>query len=225
MRRVAKRSALALVAVGLAAVACSKSAAERPVATVTYSARLPRPDSTATSARTLDSTGYVDNAGRTSEETVRTQMSGMRATETGSERPTGTPGSGTPIVPVRPRPRPSRVENAGELGGEQGSGTGIPGDTVVGRIARARCDREIACDRVGTGKTFGTSEQCMSSLRERAREDVVAAGCIRGFEATQLAICLNTIRQLACETPMDDVTMVSVGNCEAATLCTALPSP
>lgn len=223
MRSVPKKCAVVLAAVGLAGIACSKGAADRPVSTITYSARLPRPDTTATSSRTLDSTGYVDNGGRTSEQTVRTQMSGMRATEAGSERPTGSPGSGTPVIPVGRRPRATTIESAGELGGEQPAATGTPGETVVARVARARCDRETACDRVGPGKPFGTSEHCMSSIRERARQDVVEAGCIRGFDTTQLAVCLNTIRQLQCETQLDAIE--AVANCQAAAVCAASPTP
>lgn len=224
MHSVPKKSVLVLVvASGLAAFACSKSAAERPVSTITYSARLPRPDTTATSKRTVDSTGWVDNAGRTSEQNTRSEMSGMRATEIGGERPTGTPGSGTPIIPVKKRPRAPVAENAAALGNEGAAGNGAPGDTVVARVARARCDRETACDRVGSGKEFGTSEHCMSSLRETARADVVEAGCLRGFDATQLAICLNAIRQLSCETELDAI--ASVANCQSATLCAAAPTP
>lgn len=216
-------SVVALVLAGIAVLACEKSSLDRPASTITYSARAPRPDSTGVTTRTLDSTGYVDNAGRTSEQRNRTEASGMRATETGSERPTGTPGSGTPI-PVGPRTHGAQVgEGAGALGGDKGDTTGAPGDTVVARVARARCDREIACDRVGTGKSFGTSEQCMANVRERAREDVVDAACARGFDGTQLGICLNTIRQLPCDTPLDAID--AVANCQASALCAPPASP
>lgn len=213
------RTMLALGGVTLALAACQKDARDRAASTITYGARLPRPDTTATSKRTLDSTGFVDNAGRTSEETVRTEASGMRATETGSERPTGTPGSGTPI-PLGPTPAPSPVgegAGAGPLGGELTGATGAPGDTVVGRVARARCDREIACNRIGAGKPFATSEQCMSALRETARADVVGADCMNGFDTTQVGICLNTLRQLSCDTRLDAIT--AVASCQSTAIC------
>src|SRR5687768_906628 len=79
------------------AAACEKDARDRAGSTITYSARQPRPDQRPPPTRTLHSTGFVDNAGRTSEQTSRGEASGMRATETGSERPTGTAGSGLPL--------------------------------------------------------------------------------------------------------------------------------
>jgi hypothetical protein len=165
-------------------------------------------------------------------------MSGMRASETGSERPTGTPGSGTPI-PFEPGlggPAASERERGqgtpaggggggpapgadGPLGNEDGrSGNGAPGDAVVSRVARARCDRETYCNRVGEGKAFGTGEQCTNVLRERARADVVGAGCDRGFETSQLGMCLNAIRQAPCDVRIES--MQTIESCQSREICT-----
>lgn len=198
---------LVLAIAGLAA--CEKSRLDRPASTITYSAKQ--------QSRTADSTGFVDNAGRTSDQHGRSETSGMRATETGSERPTGTPASGTPI-PIDPPSHGAQVgEGAGALGGEDATGSGAPGDTVVGRIARARCDRETACDRVGEGKPFATGEQCMASVRGRSRADVVAAQCSRGFDSTQVASCLTSIRQVACDARLDAIE--NVPHCQSSGLC------
>lgn len=212
---------LALAALGV--VACNKGSRDRAVSTVTYSATQPRPDRTPASTRTVDSAGWTDNAGRTSEQNGRSEMSGMRATEAGSEKPTGTPGSGTPIPlgpqwePVAPGEQVGEREAAGPLGNDDGSGTGAPGETIVGRVARARCDREQYCDRVGEGKPFGTGEQCTNVLRERARAEVVHAQCERGFETSQVALCLNAIRQAPCDVRLDS--MDSLPSCQSKELC------
>jgi hypothetical protein len=208
---------LTCAAVLMGSVACERNSRDRPASTVTYSARAPRPDTTAASARTLDSTGFVDNAGRTSEQLARTEASGMRATETGSERPTGTPGSGTPLPIEAKGQQPQAGEGAGALGGDDTSASGAPGDGVVARIARARCDRETACDRIGPDKPLRTGEQCMSTVRGRARADVVDADCERGFDSTQVALCLTTIRQVPCETALDAI--ASLSQCQASALC------
>jgi hypothetical protein len=199
------------------ATACEKSSLDRPASTVTYGARQPRPDRRPPPTRTLDSTGYVDNAGRTSEQHSRSETSGMRATETGSERPTGTAGSGLPL-PLDPSSHDEQVgEGAGSLGGENATGSGAPGDMLVGRIAQARCDREVACDRVGEGKPFKTTEHCMSTLRSRSRADVVAAQCTRGFDNTQVGLCLTSIRQYRCESGLDAVDVIA--QCQRSALC------
>ena len=206
---------LVLALAGVAA--CEKSSLDRPASTVTYSTRQARPDRRPPPTRTLDSTGFVDNAGRTSEQTTRSEASGMRATETGSERPTGTASSGVPL-PIDPSSHDEQVgEGAGSLGGEDGAGSGAPGDMLVGRIAQARCDREVACDRVGEGKPFKTSTQCMSSLRSRSRADVVAAQCARGFDNTQIALCLTSIRQFRCDSGLDGID--AIAQCQRSALC------
>jgi hypothetical protein len=209
--------ALPLVALFVAAVTgCDRRATDRTASTITYSARAPRPDSTATTTRTVDNAGFVDNAGRTSEQTTRTESSGMRATETGSERPTGTPGSGLPL-PLPPRAPAGQVgEGAGALGGEDGS-PGAPGETVVARMAQAICDRETSCNRVGPDKPVATAAQCMSVVRDRARVDVVDARCERGFDTTQLALCLTVIRQTACDASLDAIG--SLTHCQPSALC------
>ena len=203
-----------VVAGGVAA--CEKDNRDRAGSTITYSARQPRPDQRPVPTQTLHSTGFVDNAGRTSEQTNRTETSGMRATETGSERTTGTPGSGLPLPEAKGH-EPQVGEGAGSLGGEDATGSGAPGDMLVGRIAQARCDREVACDRVGQKKTFATSEQCTSTLRERSRADVVAARCARGFDNTQVGICLTSIRQYRCESTLEAVDVIS--QCQSSALC------
>ncbi|MBX3262609.1 MAG: hypothetical protein KIS78_15815 [Labilithrix sp.] len=76
-----------------------------------------RPEARTSSPRTVDAAGFVDNGGRTSNESARTEMSGMRATETGAERPTGTPGVGLPI-PIEP---PIERRPVGERAGPEPS--------------------------------------------------------------------------------------------------------
>lgn len=206
---------LVLALVG--ATACEKSSLDRPASTITYGARQPRPENRPPPTKTLYSTGYVDNAGRTSEQTSRTEASGMRGTETGGERPTGTAGSGLPL-PLDPKTHDEQTgEGAGSLGGEDATGSGAPGDMLVGRIAQARCDREVACERVGEGRPFATNEQCMSTLRTRSRADVVAARCARGFDNTQVGLCLTSIRQYRCESGLDAID--TINQCQRSALC------
>lgn len=208
---------LVLAVASLAVAACAKGPEDRPSSTITYSARQTRPDRRLPPTRTLDSTGFVDNAGRTSEQTTRSEASGMRATETGSERPTGTAGSGT-ALPIDPSTQDEQVgEGAGALGGDDGKGRGAPGDMLVGRVAQARCDREVACDRVGEGKPFKTTEQCTTSIRNRARADVVAAECTRGFDNAQVGICLTSIRQFRCESTLGAID--AIAQCQSSALC------
>src|SRR4051794_24995803 len=101
----------ALLAVAAIATACGPSDAIRLSQTSTTSVSVPRPAASGITTRTIDNAGFVDNAGHTTDEVIRSQMSGMRVTELGSERITGTPGSGAPI-PIPPSAPPRNVAEA-----------------------------------------------------------------------------------------------------------------
>lgn len=172
--------------------------------------------------RTIDNAGFVDNGGRTSDETNRSQMSGMRATEAGSERPTGTPGSGTPIpipTPGRAAP-PNRGEGAGAASSEGGKTVPSTGGPVVEageRLARARCDHDTTCNRIGRGRSWETQAQCFADERERVGEAMPGLGCSRGIANVQLAICLNALRGQACNDRSGD--LAALPECMPSALC------
>src|SRR5262245_57419562 len=99
--------AAAVVLIG-AASSCNRSTVGEVASATTTTA------ASSKSSRTLYNVGWVDNAGRTSEITTRSEMSGMRATEVGSEKPTGTPGSGTPLPGTGGARRPGATGRTGE---------------------------------------------------------------------------------------------------------------
>jgi len=215
-----KACAAALLTIGVFALACGREIA--PGAPSLTSAT-PRPEATVPTTRTIDNAGFVDNGGRTSDETNRSEMSGMRATEAGSERPTGTPGSGTPIPIPTPRgaaPPPTRGEGAGAASSERGTTVTSTGGPVVEageRLARARCDRETTCNRIGRGRAWATQDQCFASQRERVGDAVSALGCPHGIDNVQLAICLNALRGQACSDGSGDLSVLP--ECMASALC------
>ncbi|MDB4934003.1 MAG: hypothetical protein JWP87_975 [Labilithrix sp.] len=204
----------------LAVAACQRGDAARPASTTTTSAGIPAPQATGTTSRTIDNAGFVDNGGRTSDMLTRTEASGMRATEAGSERPTGTPGSGAPI-PIGPTPPPNIGEGAGAASSVRGTSgphpSGGPPVEALARFARARCDRETVCNRVGPGASFSTQEACLSEQRERIRSDVDALACPRGIDILQLGTCLTAIRLQSCDDRRVDVE--ALPDCAASALC------
>jgi len=177
-----------------------------------------RPEQRVSHPRTVDAAGFVDNAGRTSSETSRSEASGMRATETGSERPTGTPGTGFPI-PIEPetralesseRPRPPDTG--------RNTTAGAPIEAATGRLAQALCDRENGCGRVGgADKAWPSLATCASSVRVVVRQDLAQADCPDGHDAGALTTCLSAIRRAACDERVDG--LASLAECDARTLC------
>ncbi|AKV02819.1 hypothetical protein AKJ09_09482 [Labilithrix luteola] len=162
-----------------------------------------RSDVTVATSRTIDNAGWVDNGGRTSDETIRTQLSGMRATELGSERITGTPGTGYPPLPPYhlpyawpgaeyqfpglPKEGPKLVPTLGAAPAE-----------VAPRIAEAQCDREATCDHIGSGGRWESRDACLAQQRGIARDHFENAACNAGVNTTVLASCLAALRAGGC---------------------------
>jgi hypothetical protein len=212
--------AAALMTIGAATAGCDRGELGRGARATSTSASAPRPDSTVATTRTIDNAGFVDNGGRTSDMTSRTEMSGMTATETGSERPTGTPGSGTPWPFQSSGARPNIGEGAGAASSERGTSVpsaGGPLSEAVGRLARARCDRETACNRIGPSRAWKSQESCVAHQRELVGGDVSALACPRGVDGVQLGTCLNALRGQACDDRRGDLQILP--ECLANALC------
>lgn len=150
--------------------------------------------------RTVDNTGFVGPAGQT-----RSVSAGTGASQIG--RSEGVP------PPQREIP-----------GGGETSGSGaVPGDTSVAvepvaRAARALCDRETFCGRVGEGQTFGSADSCMAAMRERVARRGTAEACGNAIRSDRLATCLAAIRAAACE-PRNAPPMQAPPACTAEALC------
>jgi hypothetical protein len=178
-----------------------------------------RPDQLPPASHTVDSDGFVDNAGRTSNERNRTEASGMRATETGSQVPTGTPGSGLPLPfgPGEVRREPSRETPANRwaLGTPQPGGASAR--VVAQKMARAYCDREWSCGRISVADAWASKARCMERIDSRFYEDLGAAGCPDAFDPNVVPACLSSIRERACDVKIEN--LASVSQCTPNTLC------
>jgi hypothetical protein len=181
----------------------------------TTSGTVPRPVALPPLSRTVDSTGFVDNAGRTSEQRVRTEASGMRASEIGSQAPTGTPGSGFPI-PIEPppepphpeRPRPERIA-IGSVPADEGTVV----QAVLDAVTLARCEREVACGRILS--TEGVA--CMRTIGTRTFEDLGRAECPFSFDIESVVACISAIRTAPCDEPVDDLS--ALPTCQPEGMC------
>lgn len=135
--------------------------------------------------RTVDNTGYVDPGGRT------------REVNAGG---TSTVGAGNGMVPPPHRESPSGSGSTESQ--RQPSTPGVapaPSDPVElpDRAARALCDRERYCGRIGAGKAFESEDACMAAKRERVHRTIDDASC-REIRGDRIAQCLTAIRGAAC---------------------------
>lgn len=172
---------LPLVAI-VAALACSGS--RRASSTRPSSAQMQAAGSP--SLRTVDNAGYVDPGGRTSQVSAGVAPAqvgrGNGVAPTERERPSG--GPGTPPAPPSSAPVPAAADTT----------------DFTERAARALCDRETYCGRIGAGKAFESADACMAEKRRRVHRALDEASCeeIRG---DRVAACLTAIRGAACGPP------------------------
>ena len=136
--------------------------------------------------RTVDNAGYVDPGGRTRQVSAGAAPAPV--------------GRGAAVAPTRP-------ESPGGVGvapSESRRLTPPPADATEfnERAARALCDRETFCDRIGASKRFESEGACMADKRDRVRSALGEAACdeIRG---DRVASCLTAIRGAACGEPRD----------------------
>ncbi len=166
-------------------------------------------------SRTVDNTGFVDNSGRTSEETTRPETAGVRVTETGTDRTTGTNtgvpnGARTGAQPEAPLvPKTAALAPRGNVSPIAGYGD------EPGKLGRAMCDHEKACDRVGAGRTWESDDACTSTLRARAIADLDKASC--SLDASAVSVCLGAIRKAPCDRVIDRPSAVDL--CVDAAIC------
>lgn len=94
---------------------------------------------------------------------------------------------------------------------------GISNDAALTQLVQARCDREMTCNNIGADKKYGTRDQCLTTLRANAREDLNPAECPRGIDQHRLSDCLQEVRNETCNNPLDTVSRLTA--CRAGGLC------
>ncbi len=90
-------------------------------------------------------------------------------------------------------------------------------DSAIQRITDARCDREVACNNVGAGKSYGTRQACTNELGHDKRADLRAEECPRGISEPDLNDCLADIKSEKCGNPLDSISRLAA--CRKAKLC------
>ncbi len=88
---------------------------------------------------------------------------------------------------------------------------------AVQQIAAARCDRELSCNNVGTGRKYVTRDSCIDELHGSVQSDLRGDQCGR-VDRAQLDKCLADIRGERCDHPLDTIARLSA--CRTGTLCT-----
>jgi hypothetical protein len=138
----------------------------------------------------------VDNAGNTTE-TTNAGVPVVASTGDGGAAPSAPDAPATKAPRAAPGAPPADFADA------------------PARIARALCDHESACTRVGPQRTWESDGACMSAMRVRTASELEGAQC--RVDATALAVCLGDVRKAACNAPLDR--LGAVASCQDQALC------
>jgi hypothetical protein len=96
------------------------------------------------------------------------------------------------------------------------TGAQVANEDAIQRIADARCNREEACNNIGSGKQYDNRDACTRELSHNARADLRPENC-GALDPNRLDQCLKDIRDEKCGNPLDKV--VRLASCRQHELC------
>jgi hypothetical protein len=89
---------------------------------------------------------------------------------------------------------------------------------VVNHLARARCDREQACNNVGDGKEYASRQVCMDQARGGVANDLNSHQCPGGINRAAVQECLTAIGNEECGAhPVEAITRMD--KCRSGAMC------
>lgn len=101
---------------------------------------------------------------------------------------------------------------------------GGPGDiertsnrTAVGRIAEARCEREVRCNGFGAHRRYESRTACIADLEADKRDELNPRTCPGGIDENQLDKCVTAIRTDQCGNPAEGWSRINA--CRDGNLC------
>ena len=89
--------------------------------------------------------------------------------------------------------------------------------SVVNKLATARCDQEQGCNNVGPGAKFASRDVCLDQLRGSIGNDLNAYNCPRGLDSDATDRCLTAIKTEECSHPFD--TLQRFDKCRSGAIC------
>ncbi|MBX3205052.1 MAG: hypothetical protein KF764_08275 [Labilithrix sp.] len=99
-------------------------------------------------------------------------------------------------------------------GAELGSSSN---DEAVMRVATARCERELACDKIGQGRAYPDQPACLERIGELMDEAAGKRSCPSGTDAVAVEACLFEIQRTPCGGELERSTNIPA--CTRRALC------
>ena len=100
------------------------------------------------------------------------------------------------------------------------TGAGVSGsssDDAIVRIATARCEREQACNKIGSGRAYDDQATCLAEIGELADEEAGQTACPEGVDPLEVSRCLLDIRATRCGGELER--SPNIASCTKVVLC------
>ena len=114
----------------------------------------------------------------------------------------------------RPQAPPPVTSDARTTGGKLGSPSN---DDAVMRIATARCERELACDKIGIGRAHEDMPTCLERMGILMDEEAGTNICPSGVDPLAVSTCLFDIQRTECGGELEVKT--NLPSCTKSVLC------
>jgi hypothetical protein len=90
-------------------------------------------------------------------------------------------------------------------------------DDAINQLTVRRCDHEIDCKNVGSGKHYDDRGSCEREMLHTLQVELGPTRCITGIREDRLTECMQTIRTADCGSSLD--TTSGIATCRTSALC------
>lgn len=122
---------------------------------------------------------------------------------------------GALVVIFACRPPPGSAPTTTTLtGAELGSSSN---DEAIMRITTVRCERELACNKIGQGRAYEDQPSCLERIGELMDQEAGKNACPSGVDPLAVSTCLLEIQRTPCGGELEQSTNVPA--CTKSVLC------
>ena len=118
------------------------------------------------------------------------------------------------VFACRPPPGSTPRRSTTLTGAELGSSSN---DDAIMRITTARCERELACNKIGQGRAYEDQPTCLERIGELMDEEAGKNACPSGVDPLAISTCLLEIQRTPCGGELEQSTNVPA--CTKSVLC------
>lgn len=97
--------------------------------------------------------------------------------------------------------------------------------SAVMRVTSARCDRQAACNNVGTNRTFADRDACANEIGHDVVAVLTSERCPSGVDADLLAACVSDLQSAPCANEASARGAEGPSSCGLESLCVGPPAP